>query len=80
MMPEITGFDVLSSIRAENDTVNIPVIVLTAKLLTEEDHLLLERSATQILAKQQFDPDIFMRDVVRNLDQQKKTEKVRVEK
>jgi CheY-like chemotaxis protein len=37
MMPELDGFGVLKSMRAEEMSRNIPVIVLTGQVLTEED-------------------------------------------
>jgi len=37
MMPEIDGFQVLKQIRSNASTINIPVLVLTAKHLTKED-------------------------------------------
>ena len=37
MMPGLTGFDVVESLRAEEVTRSIPIMVLTAKALTEDD-------------------------------------------
>ena len=37
MMPGLTGFDVVESLRAEEATRSIPIMVLTAKTLTEDD-------------------------------------------
>ena len=37
MMPELDGFGVLEAMRAGDQTRAIPVIVLTAQLLTQED-------------------------------------------
>jgi len=37
MMPGLTGFDVVESLRAEEVTRSIPIMVLTAKTLTEDD-------------------------------------------
>jgi PAS domain S-box-containing protein len=37
MMPDLTGFDVVEALRAEEATRSIPIMVLTAKALTEED-------------------------------------------
>jgi signal transduction histidine kinase/DNA-binding response OmpR family regulator len=37
MMPEVTGFDVVEALRAEDATRSIPIMVLTAKVLTEDD-------------------------------------------
>jgi len=37
MMPEVTGFDVVEALRAEEATRSIPIMVLTAKGLTDDD-------------------------------------------
>src|SRR4029077_19144860 len=37
MMPDVTGFDVVEALRAEDATRSIPIMVLTAKVLTEDD-------------------------------------------
>jgi len=37
MMPEVTGFDVVEALRAENSTRSIPIMVLTSKDLTHDD-------------------------------------------
>jgi PAS domain S-box-containing protein len=37
MMPDLSGFDVVEALRAEEATRSIPIMVLTAKTLTEDD-------------------------------------------
>jgi CheY-like chemotaxis protein len=37
MMPDLTGFDVVEALRADEATRSIPIMVLTAKALTEDD-------------------------------------------
>jgi CheY-like chemotaxis protein len=37
MMPNVTGFDVVETLRADEATRAIPVMVLTAKTLTKSD-------------------------------------------
>jgi len=37
LMPDVTGFDVVEALRAEEATRSIPIMVLTAKELTEDD-------------------------------------------
>jgi CheY-like chemotaxis protein len=51
MMPVMDGFDFLLEMRANADWQNIPVIVLTAKDLTEEDRRLLSGRVEQIIEK-----------------------------
>ncbi|OOZ75873.1 hypothetical protein BOW50_10840 [Solemya velum gill symbiont] len=63
MMPEVTGFDVLSALRADAATHDIPVTILTAKILTEEDRQQLQDGVAQIVSKTEFDTKAFMADV-----------------
>ena len=51
MMPVMDGFDFLLEMRANADWQNIPVIVLTAKDLTEEDRRVLSGRVEQIVEK-----------------------------
>jgi len=50
-MPEMDGFEFLHRLREREGGQDIPVIVLTAKDLTEEDHLRLGGQVQRILAK-----------------------------
>jgi len=51
MMPEMDGFEFLLEMRANVDWHDIPVIVLTAKDLTEEDRRMLSGRVEQIVEK-----------------------------
>ncbi|MCP4535965.1 MAG: substrate-binding domain-containing protein [Chloroflexi bacterium] len=51
MMPELDGFGVLEAMRDEEIIHNIPVIVLTSQVLTEEDMARLNRGVTAVLGK-----------------------------
>ena len=51
MMPVMDGFDFLLEMRARQDWCDIPVIVLTAKNLTEEDRQLLSGKVEQVIEK-----------------------------
>lgn len=51
MMPDMDGFEVLQRIRANPVTTNIPVVVLTAKILTSQDYDRLQRDANQVILK-----------------------------
>ena len=51
MMPVMDGFDFLLEMRAREDWCDIPVIVLTAKNLTEEDRQLLSGKVEQVIEK-----------------------------
>lgn len=63
MMPEVTGFDVVAELRRLTATRDIPIIILTAKTLTQEDRLTLKGHVTQLVEKSRFDPQAFMDDV-----------------
>jgi signal transduction histidine kinase/DNA-binding response OmpR family regulator/ABC-type sugar transport system substrate-binding protein len=51
MMPELDGFGVLEAMHEHETSRNIPVIVLTGQVLTEEDMSRLNRGVTSILGK-----------------------------
>lgn len=52
MMPEMDGFEFAQKLRARKGLADVPVVVLTAKELTEEDRQLLRGNVTTILQKQ----------------------------
>ncbi len=51
MMPEVTGFDVVEALRADDRTKATPIMVLTAKLLTESDIRQLNGHVSTILKR-----------------------------
>ena len=51
MMPVLDGFGVLATLRADPMLSSIPVVVLTAKSLTEAERQFLSRSAVRVLQK-----------------------------
>jgi signal transduction histidine kinase/DNA-binding response OmpR family regulator len=51
MMPNVTGFDVVEALRAKPATQNIPIMVLTAKTLTEADIRQLHGHVSTILRR-----------------------------
>jgi len=65
MMPQVNGFDVVAALREREDTARIPVIVMTAKRITAEDHQRLDGAATTIMEKGQFDRARFTTEVRR---------------
>jgi len=54
MMPEMDGFAVLDELRARESTRNIPVIILSARILTNEDLERCNRGVAAILGKGLF--------------------------
>ena len=67
MMPQVSGFDVLQGLRTRSETADIPIIVLTAKLLTAEDRLMLNGRVQQVMEKSEFHPANLIAEVRRAL-------------
>ena len=51
MMPEVTGFDVVEELRADQRTRETPIMVVTAMTLTDADKRLLNGRVSQILTR-----------------------------
>ena len=54
MMPVMDGFAVLETMRSSPQTAGIPVIVLTAQILTSQDMVRLQQGVTAVLGKEVF--------------------------
>jgi signal transduction histidine kinase/DNA-binding response OmpR family regulator/uncharacterized protein YigA (DUF484 family) len=54
MMPEVDGFAVLEAVKADPSTRHIPIVVVTAKVLTEQDHQRLNGNIEALLSKGLF--------------------------
>jgi CheY-like chemotaxis protein len=52
MMPRIDGFEVLQRLRSQPTTRDLPVIVVTAKDLSDEDRQRLARNVERVILKQ----------------------------
>jgi len=57
MMPELDGFAVLEHLEQNPDTRGLPVIVLTAKDLTRDEHHFLQQRVCGLLTKGTTSPD-----------------------
>ena len=51
MMPEVTGFDVVEALRADESTRETPIMILTASTLTEQDKRLLNGRVLEIFKR-----------------------------
>ena len=72
MMPEMSGFDVVKLLQANAATAGIPVVVVTAKLITASDRAELNNAAgkvIEIVDKAAFNSERFMDEVRRSLPQ-----------
>ena len=67
MMPRLDGFGVLERLHDNRAWGNIPVIILTAKLLTAAEAAALRRSAVQIIEKQGLESEVLLRELARAL-------------
>lgn len=67
MMPEIDGFEVLEKIRSNPETRDLPVIVVTAKDLTEKDRLKLSGRVSSVLEKSSVTSTFLLEEIKRIL-------------
>jgi CheY-like chemotaxis protein len=51
MMPRMDGFEFLAALRARADKITIPIVVLTAKDLTDDERRRLAGEAEKVLRK-----------------------------
>ncbi|WP_440953512.1 response regulator [Methanococcoides sp. FTZ1] len=54
MMPDLSGFDVISTLRTKTGTRNLPIILCTGKELSPREHLFLEGKVDSIMQKGDF--------------------------
>lgn len=54
MMPDLDGFSILETMQGDTNLRNLPVIILTAADLTEEDRKRLEQNKRAVLRKDEF--------------------------
>lgn len=67
MMPRMDGFEFVAELRKQHEWRSIPIIVITAKTLTHEDHLMLQGHVQKVIQKGNFDHNDFLvelRDIV----------------
>jgi len=63
MMPEMDGFEFVSRLRMNEAWNNIPVVVLTAKDITNEDRLRLNNYVEKVVQKGAYEKDKLMADI-----------------
>jgi signal transduction histidine kinase/CheY-like chemotaxis protein len=63
MMPEMDGFQFTEQLRKNPGAENIPIIVVTAKTLTPDDHLRLNGQVADILRKGSFDRNALLSQI-----------------
>jgi PAS domain S-box-containing protein len=70
MMPEVSGFDVIEGLQSDAETARIPVLVVTAKQISEQDRARIavkSGDAIRVIEKSQFNSTRFLADVRRAL-------------
>ena len=67
MMPGMSGFEVAETLRRHEATAGIPILVLTAKLLTQEDRARLNGHVELVMQKSDFNHGSFITEVRRAL-------------
>jgi signal transduction histidine kinase/DNA-binding response OmpR family regulator len=72
MMPELDGFGVIEAMRSRESTLHIPVIVLSARTLNEEDINRLNAGVAAVLSKGLFNADEILHHVSTTLTHQRK--------
>ncbi len=65
LMPETNGFEFLAELRAQARTQKIPVLVLTAKLLTKDEQVWLDNSAQAVIIKNTLRRDRLLAEIRR---------------
>ena len=65
MMPDVSGFDVVAALHQFPDTAKIPIVVVTAKNVTEQDRSRLSGYVAAIMEKGDFDTDRLRSEVRR---------------
>ena len=65
MMPEVNGFDVVEALKANEETAHIPIIILTAKVITDADRKALNGGVLKIVEKSGFNHGSFINEVHR---------------
>jgi CheY-like chemotaxis protein len=65
MMPGVNGFDVAKALQADNETARIPILVVTAKLITGEDRARLHGYVNVILEKGEMNQKLFAGEIRR---------------
>jgi len=67
LMPDVDGFDVVAKLRTDARTAQIPILVLTSKVLDANERERLDRRVQSIVGKGGFGRDAFLNEVRRAL-------------
>lgn len=67
MMPNVDGFELIHLLRLRYDTPSIPIVIITAKDLTNEDRIRLSGSVQKILQKTNYSYTQLLEEIVQRL-------------
>ncbi len=67
MMPNVDGFEFMHLLRLRQDTPSIPIIIITAKDLTNEDNTRLSGSVQKVLQKPNYSYPQLLEEIVQRL-------------
>jgi len=68
MMPEVDGFEVIRHLKKSEQTKDIPIIIVSAKELTQEEVEYLSDNIERIMRKGNFTKEDLLRDIKRTLE------------
>ena len=69
MMPEVDGFEVIHNLKKSEETKDIPIIIVSAKKLTQEEIEYLNNNIERIIRKGNFTKEDLLRDIKRTLEE-----------
>ena len=67
LMPEVSGLDVLQALKADPGTASIPIVIVTAKILSDAERSRLMEQVDALMEKSEFKPESFLAEVSRVL-------------
>jgi PAS domain S-box-containing protein len=70
LMPEVSGLDVLQALKGDPDTASIPIVIVTAKMLSEAERSRLMEQVDALVEKSEYNPESFLAEVSRVLRRQ----------
>ena len=68
MMPEVDGFEVIYYLKKSEETKEIPIIIVSAKKLTQEEVEYLNRNIERIIKKEDFGKQELLKDIKKALE------------
>ena len=67
-MPEVDGFEVIRNLKQSEETKDIPIIIVSAKQLTQEEVEYLNTNIEKIIRKGNFSKEELLKDIKKALE------------